>query len=106
MVKEAMRFYLVSPLIARETSKKVEIGGYTLPKVFIDLLVLLGSNNSCSSILQNWLTGFNAHSIFKSNFLNIDSMIELNFLDFQNLYLILLFRLDRFTGPNFLPCIL
>lgn len=84
VVKEAMRFYLVSPLIARETSKKVEIGGYTLPKVLIDLLVLLGSNNYCSSILQNWLTGFNAHNIFKSNFLKIDSMIELNFLDFQN----------------------
>jgi cytochrome P450 len=33
VVKEAMRFYVVSPLIARETSKEVEIGGYLLPKV-------------------------------------------------------------------------
>jgi cytochrome P450 len=33
VVKEAMRFYGVSPLIARETSKEVEIGGYLLPKV-------------------------------------------------------------------------
>ncbi|KAL7166484.1 hypothetical protein ACSBR2_037204 [Camellia fascicularis] len=32
VVKEAMRFYTVSPLIARETSKEVEIGGYHLPK--------------------------------------------------------------------------
>ncbi|XP_076929584.1 cytochrome P450 711A1 [Bidens hawaiensis] len=32
VVKEAMRFYVVSPLIARETSTQVEIGGYTLPK--------------------------------------------------------------------------
>ncbi|KAL3566455.1 hypothetical protein D5086_031870 [Populus alba] len=32
VVKEAMRFYVVSPLIARETSKEVEIGGYLLPK--------------------------------------------------------------------------
>ncbi|CAL5355543.1 unnamed protein product [Camellia sinensis] len=32
VVKEAMRFYTVSPLVARETSKQVEIGGYTLPK--------------------------------------------------------------------------
>ncbi|KAM7275850.1 hypothetical protein ACFE04_017716 [Oxalis oulophora] len=32
VVKEAMRFYLVSPLIARETCKQVEIGGYVLPK--------------------------------------------------------------------------
>ncbi|KAI4376435.1 hypothetical protein MLD38_014198 [Melastoma candidum] len=32
VVKEAMRLFLVSPLIARETSKDVEIGGYLLPK--------------------------------------------------------------------------
>ncbi|KAJ4708218.1 putative Cytochrome P450 [Melia azedarach] len=32
VIKEAMRFYLVSPLVARETSKEVEIGGYHLPK--------------------------------------------------------------------------
>ncbi|XP_062098558.1 cytochrome P450 711A1 [Humulus lupulus] len=32
VMKESMRFYMVSPLIARETSKQVEIGGYTLPK--------------------------------------------------------------------------
>ncbi|KAK6927268.1 Cytochrome P450 [Dillenia turbinata] len=29
---KAMRFYTVSPLVARETSKQVEIAGYTLPK--------------------------------------------------------------------------
>ncbi|XP_031399454.1 cytochrome P450 711A1 [Punica granatum] len=32
VVKEAMRFYIVSPLVARETSRQVEIGGYILPK--------------------------------------------------------------------------
>ncbi|KAK9208250.1 hypothetical protein WN944_000604 [Citrus x changshan-huyou] len=32
VIKEAMRVYLVSPLVARETSKEVEIGGYHLPK--------------------------------------------------------------------------
>ncbi|KAK9079860.1 hypothetical protein SSX86_001533 [Deinandra increscens subsp. villosa] len=32
VVKEVMRFYIVSPLIARETSTQVEIGGYVLPK--------------------------------------------------------------------------
>ncbi|KAD4384871.1 hypothetical protein R6Q59_010983 [Mikania micrantha] len=32
VVKEVMRFYVVSPLIARETSTQVEIGGYLLPK--------------------------------------------------------------------------
>lgn len=33
VIKEAMRFYMVSPLVARETSREVEVGGYLLPKV-------------------------------------------------------------------------
>jgi thromboxane-A synthase len=33
VVKESMRFYMVSPLVARETHEQVEIGGYALPKV-------------------------------------------------------------------------
>ncbi|MED6134587.1 hypothetical protein PIB30_038302 [Stylosanthes scabra] len=32
VIQEAMRFYMVSPLVARETSTEVEIGGYLLPK--------------------------------------------------------------------------
>ncbi|XP_055820408.1 cytochrome P450 711A1 [Solanum dulcamara] len=32
VIKEAMRCYIVSPLVARETSAEVEIGGYKLPK--------------------------------------------------------------------------
>ncbi|XP_042044484.1 cytochrome P450 711A1-like [Salvia splendens] len=32
VIKEAMRFYTVSPLVARETSAEVSIGGYLLPK--------------------------------------------------------------------------
>ncbi|OEL32318.1 Cytochrome P450 711A1 [Dichanthelium oligosanthes] len=32
VIKEAMRFHLVSPLIARQTSERVEIGGYVIPK--------------------------------------------------------------------------
>lgn len=33
VVKEAMRFYMVSPLVARKTSEHVEVGGYVIPKV-------------------------------------------------------------------------
>ncbi|CAL9104839.1 unnamed protein product [Musa textilis] len=32
VIKESMRMYTVSPLVARETSQQVEIGGYVLPK--------------------------------------------------------------------------
>ncbi|TVU35419.1 hypothetical protein EJB05_17310, partial [Eragrostis curvula] len=32
VVKESMRYFLASPLVARETSERVEIGGYVLPK--------------------------------------------------------------------------
>ncbi|WJX09656.1 hypothetical protein P8452_00466 [Trifolium repens] len=32
VIKEAMRIYTVSPLVARETSSEVEIGSYLLPK--------------------------------------------------------------------------
>ncbi|CAL4974535.1 unnamed protein product [Urochloa decumbens] len=32
VVKESMRFFMVSPLVAREASERVEIGGYILPK--------------------------------------------------------------------------
>lgn len=35
VIKEAMRFYMVSPLVARETSREVEVGGYLLPKVLL-----------------------------------------------------------------------
>lgn len=34
-----MRFYTVSPLIARETSQAVEVGDYFLPKVCTSLAV-------------------------------------------------------------------
>ncbi|KAM1179203.1 hypothetical protein TB1_017712 [Malus domestica] len=36
-IDQAMRFCLVSPLVARETSREVEIGGYLLPKVLFYL---------------------------------------------------------------------
>ncbi|KAK2370483.1 geraniol 8-hydroxylase [Trifolium repens] len=32
VIKEAMRFFVIAPLIPRETSTKVEIGGYIFPK--------------------------------------------------------------------------
>jgi len=43
VIKEAMRFYTVSPLVARETSNEVEIGGYLLPKV--NKIFILFSNS-------------------------------------------------------------
>jgi len=45
VIKEAMRYYIVSPLVARETSNEVEIGGYLLPKVKHIFLL------ACSSML-------------------------------------------------------
>lgn len=33
VVKETLRFFTASPVVARETSKAVEVGGYILPKV-------------------------------------------------------------------------
>lgn len=33
VIKESMRFYTVSPLVARETSQQIEVAGYILPKV-------------------------------------------------------------------------
>jgi cytochrome P450 len=35
VIKEAMRIFVIAPLIPRETSNEVEIGGYVLPKVNI-----------------------------------------------------------------------
>ncbi|XP_008793212.2 cytochrome P450 711A1 [Phoenix dactylifera] len=32
VIKEAMRFFTVSPLVAREASQEVKVGGYVLPK--------------------------------------------------------------------------
>jgi cytochrome P450 len=40
VIKEAMRYYTVSPLVARETSKEIEIGGYLLPKVLFMINVI------------------------------------------------------------------
>jgi cytochrome P450 len=35
VIKESMRFFVIAPLIPRETSNEVEIGGYVLSKVNI-----------------------------------------------------------------------
>ncbi|BAU01439.1 hypothetical protein VIGAN_11067200 [Vigna angularis var. angularis] len=40
VIKEAMRFYTVSPLVARETSNEVEIEVYLLPKLKGDEIIV------------------------------------------------------------------
>lgn len=44
VVKESMRFYMSSPLVARESSDKVDIGGYVLPKVHTSMICCLQVN--------------------------------------------------------------
>lgn len=61
VIKEAMRFHLVSPLIARQTSERVEIGGHVLPKVTRRRRRRAGSSltlptTSCSVFTCNKLT--------------------------------------------------
>lgn len=47
-----MRFYVGSPLVARETSREVKIGGYVLPKVFLLHKLLFSQFESVFTFLR------------------------------------------------------
>ena len=56
VVKEAMRYYTVSPLVARETSHEIQIGGCIIPKVRIYWWMNEGHQNgltSCESLSRD-----------------------------------------------------
>lgn len=55
-----MRFFTASPVVSRETSKEVEIGGYILPKVCaITLIIVVFENLIDRAWMDKYITYYN-----------------------------------------------
>jgi len=91
-----MRFYIVSALVARQTSAEVEIGGYKLPKINICNFYYFKCNFTCNSILCLKKMKFtHSHHTIKHN----QDVINLSqFMIIEQMIYIITYLLQMNTG--------